>query len=151
MCWVGNDFSLSYKILNETHKCLGILTDRSVNKWWNSLLQIFVDVEVHGYSESNLKLGKRIISQDIPKIANQHKRMFWGSITIFLLLQLFPRYVSPDGHHHKQDAHLVEPLLIQYSCSTNPSSIYDEKLTLALNSQGLIIVMRHRCCNTAII
>ena len=39
-------------------------------------------------------------------------------------------------------------LLIHYSCSMNPSGIYDDKLPLALNSPGITILMRHRCCNT---
>lgn len=44
-----------------------------------------------------------------------------------MLLQLFPRYVSPDGHH-QQDAKPAELLLIQHSCAMSPVYISDEKL-----------------------
>lgn len=73
---------------------------------------IFVDIKVCGCSESNLKLWKTILSQDIAKIANQSTKQNKTPRSEKVAFTPFPRCMSPDGYHHKQDAHLVKPLLI---------------------------------------
>ena len=54
-------------------------------------------------------VGKKIVSQDTPRLQISVKECSRKAVVYSCYaFTTFPRYVSPDGCHHKQDAHLVE-------------------------------------------